>query len=105
MTEEGSCTELRILPPWAIGHAEGQLVPGAQLPTRDGRRIGNAHVLEVFEIHFVQNPQPTPLYSVLTDAGNVLSLMEAEVGELFYPPQWVSDVDEVVRKFQRPGTT
>ena len=30
------------VPEWAIDRAKGKLVLGAQLPTRDGRKCGNA---------------------------------------------------------------
>jgi hypothetical protein len=87
------------LPEWAIDRTDGTLYNGVQLPTRDGRRCGNAHV-----IGFSANYKTTGLnvYHVLTDAGTVMRLTEGEVTELFYPPKWVSRVPDVIRKF-RPG--
>lgn len=40
---------LNHLPEWAIGKAGGLYLIGAQLPTRDGRRMGNAHIIDVGE--------------------------------------------------------
>lgn len=83
------------LPDWAIGKTNGDFVLGAQLPTRDGRRMGNAHIIGILEaIHggfFV--------YRCLTDAGSEIYLNGAELDECFYPPVYVSDVAEVTRKF------
>ena len=84
------------LPPWAICRARGVLMLGAQLPTRDGRRMGNAHIVEI-----------TPgclgterlMYSILTDAGSKMVMTAEEIAQRFYPPVWVSDVAEVIRKF------
>lgn len=94
------------LPPWAIGYAKGELVLGAQLPTQDGRRCGNAHIIRIEPYEFTpygmeDAPEDSPhrLYSLLTDAGTELILSAGEVAELFYPPVWVSDVKDVWRKF------
>lgn len=86
------------LPAWAVCRARGVLMLGAQLSTRDGRRMGNAHIVGI-----------TPgclgterlMYSILTDAGSKTAMTAEEIAECFYPPQWVSDVNEVLRKFQR----
>ena len=81
------------LPEWAAGLAKGELVMGAQLPTKDGRRIGNAHIVDIDETPYGD------MYTVLTDAGNYLALGGAEVGELFFPPRYVSNVGEVIARF------
>jgi len=86
------------LPEWAVGHADGQYVLGAQLPTRDGRRMGNAHIISTLspanqcEAEFNQ-------FTILTDAGTEMVMNGRELAECFYPPQYVSDVKEVLRKF------
>lgn len=70
-------------PPWATGAARGYLEVGAQLCTRDGRRIGNAVVLQVM---------PTckgTAARIYTDAGTDLVLNEAELEELFHEPEWL----------------
>jgi hypothetical protein len=86
------------LPKWAICRARGVLMLGAQLPTRDGRRNGNAHI-----VGSKQGCLGTGqiIYSVLTDAGSEMAMTAEEIAECFYPPEWVSDVREVLKKFQR----
>lgn len=81
------------LPEWAVGYAKGNYVLGAQLPTRDGRVCGNGHIVEIDALAHV--------YTVLTDAGSEMHCLKEELMELFYPPVWVSDVKEVIRKFSR----
>lgn len=73
------------LPPWAIG-VTNEPVVGAQLCTRDGRRVGNAVVVgpKVSEYGF-------EFLTVLTDAGNMMKLTESEISELFWPPHWLMD--------------
>jgi len=82
------------LPHWAIGYSRGEYVIGSHLQTRDGRRTGNAHIIEVS-----LNPELGDLYRCLTDAGNEMTLTEQSLRDQFYPPCWVADVDEVKRKF------
>jgi len=91
-------TSFDLLPEWAIGSADGDYLLGSQLPTRDGRRVGNAHIIA---ISVDDLKEPRFLYHVLTDAGTELKMTSAELDEYFYPPEWVSDVKEVVRKFSR----
>jgi hypothetical protein len=85
------------LPEWAIAELDGScLPPGAQLPTKDGRRTGNAHVIEV-----IPGALGVPtLFRVLTDAGTEMKLTVNEVDELFHRPRWQSDVGDVERKFR-----
>ena len=48
------------LPHWATKLCtDGKLCVGAQLPTRDGRKIGNAYIIE----------DMGGVYNILTDAG------------------------------------
>lgn len=88
-------TDVPPLPSWAIASST-ELVLGSHLATRDGRKTGNAHVVNISP-----GPRGTVklLYTVLTDAGNEMKLNAAEVRELFHDPQYVSDVTEVMRKF------
>ncbi|MEH6564598.1 MAG: hypothetical protein V7756_04650 [Halopseudomonas sp.] len=83
-------------PEWAIGHAHGEYVMGAHLPTRDGRRFGNAHIIAADRAKW---DEAKTVYTCLTDAGREMRLTAHELAEGFYPPQWISDVDEVKRKF------
>lgn len=86
------------IPDWAVGRTDGTLVLGAQLPTKDGRRIGNAHIVDITS---KIGPEFETAYEVLTDAGTRFVMTMDEVFDAFYPPQWVSDPVEVRRKFQR----
>ena len=71
---------LEQLPPWAVAFATGDyLQVGAVLPTRDGRRCGNARVLSV-------NGETA---NVRTDAGNAMTLNHTELAELFHPPRYI----------------
>ena len=73
------------LPPWATGKTDGTLCVGAQLATRDGRRIGNACItLRAHAFGVV-------VWGVLTDAGSFAHLTGSEIAEAFYPPRWVMD--------------
>ena len=73
------------LPDWAIDRTDKYCV-GAQLSTRDGRRVGNAVITHN---HF---PSPSP-WEVVTDAGSSMRLNEAELHELYWPPQYIMAVD------------
>ena len=87
------------LPPWAIDRARGKPVLGAQLPTRDGRRCGNAHIVDIAEPGEGEWSMGQPVYHLLTDAGSEMRMTFSEMREQFYPPVWVSDVNAVWRKF------
>lgn len=73
-----------LLPQWASGLAEGDYTKQyAALPTRDGRRIGNA-------VNAYSETRHGHLcYCVITDVGNILWCSENEMKELFYPPKFV----------------
>lgn len=86
------------IPEWAIKRYEGVLEMGTQLPTKDGRRVGNAHIIDIMpamSAHF------QTAYTVLTDAGNRLVLTVDEIKELFHEPMWVADFTEVIVRFSR----
>jgi hypothetical protein len=86
-----------LLPEWAFKRAAG-LEIGAQLPTRDGRRTSNAHIVDI---------RPAPRgrigmeYLILTDAGSKFIMSEAEVHAQYYEPEWVADITEIIAKFWR----
>lgn len=86
------------VPGWATGTTDGKLVLGAQLSTKDGRRVGNAHIILVGPSRW--EPDVT-VYTVLTDAGNEMILLSSEIAEMFHPPRYVSDVAEVIKRFKR----
>lgn len=88
-----------LLPTWAVRHAvQGVLEAGAQLPTRDGRRMGNAHIVAVLASRL---DLTRPYYSVLTDAGNSMILNSTEINEIFWPPAYIADVSVILAKFER----
>lgn len=94
---QGEPIRLEPMPPWAIGAAGGAFALGAHLATRDGRRTGNAHIIDLgFEAGRL-------LATVLTDAGSTMKLSAGELAEFFHPPEWISNVDEVKRRFMRDG--
>lgn len=71
-------------PEWAAGRAAGYADIGAVLPTRDGRRCGNAIVVSIAETE-----GGIPVFAtIITDAGNTMKLSAAELEELFWPPVW-----------------
>jgi hypothetical protein len=82
------------MPSWAVAKTPGHYVLGAHLPTRDGRRHGNAHIVEI-----LQSPTHGVVYRCLTDAGMYILYDRAELDEGYYPPEWVSGVQEVVSRF------
>lgn len=86
-----------LLPDWAFAeNLTQELVMGAQLCTKDGRKIGNAHIVQI-----VLGCLGGKIYCILTDAGTPVPLSESEVHELFYVGRWISDPDEVVKRFGR----
>jgi hypothetical protein len=68
-----------------IPQEQGGWEIGSQLLTKDGRKCGNAVIVERVKSML------TPRWSgwiVVTDAGNEMNLTEPELDELFYPPKW-----------------
>lgn len=86
------------IPHWAINNCDGTYVLGAQLPTRDGRRCGNAHIIHIEPAIWDKS---VSVHTVLTDAGNEMRLTADEINELFHPPKWISSVDDVINRFKR----
>ena len=66
------------------------LVAGAQLLTKDGRRHGNAWLL---------NDHGNDAYCVHTEAGNHMHMNAAEIAEGFYVGEWIGDLEEIFEKF------
>jgi hypothetical protein len=87
------------LPPWAIRKAQWNVLEiGAQLRTRDGRRCGNAHIIGIkASVHDVGRDY----YQLITDAGTRIVMNSTEILGAFWPPEWISDVADVLRKFDR----
>ncbi|HHL35190.1 MAG TPA: hypothetical protein ENJ30_12575 [Desulfobulbaceae bacterium] len=74
------------LPDWAERFSNGgYFEEGAQLRTRDGRKIGNAVVSEI-----VYDPERSEkVATVVTDVGTVVHLSKDGLEDLFYPPVYV----------------
>lgn len=86
------------LPEWAVARAYGMLMEGAQLPTKDGRRMGNSHIIKIVPgLH----DMPSLNYLILTDAGNTVVMSENEIQEQFYRPEYVGTVEDIIQKFWR----
>ena len=94
------------MPEYAVGlNLSGNAVIGSQLHTRDGRRVGNAYVVD---IEYVDDPTDTsdvsigmPIFLCVTDAGNRLKLTVEEVDSLFYISTLVADPLEVLKRFTK----
>lgn len=69
------------VPEWAARRAKDYFEVGAVLPTRDGRRCGNATVIALDPVN--------RLATVRTDAGTVFRLGRDDAAELFWPPDWI----------------
>ena len=95
------------LPEWATGVTTTPVV-GAQLCTRDGRRIGNAVIYSQ-----EQAPGRQAAYTCITDAGNHAVLTAVEIDELFHPLHFVMDparhpgvvLRNTQQRIQRPDST
>lgn len=75
------------LPDWAEAKANGNYRHiHCALPTRDGRRTGNAVNAGTYKN---ATDQHGTIYNVITDAGNIIHCSENEMEELFYPPEFV----------------
>lgn len=75
------------LPEWASDRTDGDYThPNAALPTKDGRRTGNAVLIGLSDRQW-ENTAVT--YKIVTDAGNILRVNENELKELFNPPEFI----------------
>jgi hypothetical protein len=97
-TEELMAEVAARLPEWAIGRAHGEFVEGAQLPTKDGRLMGNAHIIKIVP---ALKDAPSLNHLILTDAGNTFVMSKNELEDRFHPPEYVSSVKDILRKFWR----
>lgn len=88
------------LPSWAVSrNDQGLLVVGAQLCTKDGRRTGNAHVIEIDRKTY--DGWEGLVYNCLTDAGNSFKFNENEIREFFHIGPFISLIGDVLEKFDR----
>lgn len=87
MTDEDYDEQFKreVLPDWAERYdPSGTIEPGRQLCTKDGRRIGNAYVIEL--VGYIHGD----VWSVLTDAGNKVNMLESEIRGAFYIGDYIS---------------
>lgn len=91
-----------LLPTWAVGLTNDYMALGAQLCTKDGRRVGNAVVIErtdtigtVYAPHLDYNvPIILDAAVILSDMGNTLTLTLNELKELFHEPRYLIDLND-----------
>ena len=89
-----------LMPKWAIRKSNTTFLDlsyseiGAQLLTRDGRKTGNAFVNSL-KMH----KHVDMFVEIVTDAGSKVTLTIGELKELFYPPEYIMDINEARRKF------
>lgn len=95
------------LPDWAIDWNWGyELVPGAQLLTKDGRRHGNAHILRVEGKAPDEriDPYDERRFYCITDAGSCINaLSAAELENSFWIGEWISDSKTLIARFGNHG--
>lgn len=98
------------IPDWAVARNFGyELVAGAQLCTKDGRRTGNAHIITVRIVPVMENASrsnphgETYQFECLTDAGSKFTFNASELEEAFTIGDWISDPARVLRDFDRNG--
>ena len=94
------------MPEYAVGlNLSGNAVIGSQLHTRDGRRVGNAYVVDIEHRYEPTDTSDistgTPIFLCVTDAGNSLKLTVEEVDSLFYISNLVADPLEVLKRFPK----
>lgn len=89
------------LPEWAVRFAIPHVLEvGAQLRTRDGRVMGNAHIVAV-KAGVLDTGRA--YYTILTDAGSTAVMNSTEINDVFWPPKHISRLAEVLAKFDRTG--
>lgn len=94
------------LPDWAVAYNDDhEIKAGTQLCTKDGRRCGNAHVICQTHPTYANGTdlQESTFYFILTDAGTKLTLLTSEIEEMFHIGDYISDVRNVIQKFDRYG--
>lgn len=89
------------LPDWAIARNWGyELVPGAQLMTKDGRRTGNAHILRQRQYPTIQGGPAHYVYDCITDAGSYIqSISESEILDGFWIGDYISQPETLISRF------
>ena len=98
------------IPDWATARNFGyEIKEGTQLLTRDGRRMGNAYIVQhamvtMPELADRTNPfGEVPVFHCLTDAGSKFTMMEKELLGQFHIGDWLCDPARIIRDFDRNG--
>lgn len=88
-------TWLGPIPEWASGwNHDRQVKLGAQLYTKNGAQIGNAHVVDI-------DVGLGVYITVLTDAGNYCQFTNGEVDSMFTVGKFISTVESIKQRFDR----
>lgn len=94
MTDEDYDEQFKreVLPEWADRYdPSGTLELHRQLCTKDGRRLGNAFITKIgFTLASIADFKPEACYTVLTDAGSEIRMIESEIHEYFYIGEYIS---------------
>lgn len=76
-------------------------VAGSQLFTKNGRRMGNAHIVEVRPLDSPGQAGFVYEYVCISDAGNEFTLSHGSLFELFEIGDYISDVARIKKHFLR----
>lgn len=80
-----------VLPDWAERYdPSGTLELHRQLCTKDGRRLGNAFIIYIGTTMSIADFKPEPCYTVLTDAGSKVRMIESEIRHAFYIGEYIA---------------
>ena len=86
------------LPDWAVSKSNNELEIGLQLFTRDGRRMGNAVIINTYTTTYYLPLETTyEVYVVMTDIGNTINMIADEVAGCFIYGDYIMDVDEAIK--------
>ena len=90
-----------LLPEWAEKYVHDSManergLVGAQLCTKDGRRMGNAFINSIKQLDKIGK-----VFEVLTEAGNRKWFTERELQEFYHPVKYIVKLDEALKRFNR----
>lgn len=80
-----------VLPDWAERYDPSETLElHRQLCTKDGRRLGNAFITKIGTTMSNAGFKPKPCYTVLTDAGSQVRMIESEIRDAFYIGKYIA---------------
>jgi len=83
------------IPDWASGwNHDRQVKIGAQLYTKNGAQIGNAHVVDI-------DVGLGVYITILTDAGNYCEFTNGDIDSMFTVGKFISTVESIKQRFDR----